>query len=984
MNVDAARVRSIFLAAVENHPPQRWATFLDEACAGDDHLRRRVEVLLRAHAKADSLLDNPLAAPLTTAEETPVPDSPGTVIGPYKLLQPIGEGGMGTVYMAQQQEPVRRLVALKIIKPGMDTRQVIARFEAERQALALMDHPNIARVLDAGATAEGRPHFVMELVKGVPITRYCDEHHLTPRQRLELFLGVCAAVQHAHQKGVIHRDLKPSNVLVAEYDEAAVAKVIDFGIAKATGPRLTERTLFTEFGQVVGTLEYMSPEQAKLNALDIDTRSDIYALGVLLYELLTGTTPFERKRLQQAAFDEVLRIIREEEPPKPSTRLSTTDELPAIAARRGLEPGKLSGVVRGELDWIVMKCLDKDRNRRYETANGLARDLERYLHDEPVLACPPSAWYRFRKFARRHKRGLATAALLGVLLFAGMVTLAVINAQTRTEYRRAEAEAGRAQDNVRLALQALDETILEVLEDQMPRDPEAARENQERLNKALGFYEQFARQNEADPKAQLQVGKAYHRAGQMHGQLGNYEKALAALDRAALVYEQQGALDPADPEPRFARAAMHTNKGDLLNNRLGQVKAAQDEFRKGIELIDPLLKGPSPTPDNRFRLADLHNNLGQSYWASGDPAEAVKYFRKAIELAAAIPGERADVQHRLVDMQGVANYHGNLALALLGISRLPEAEDELREAIALLSRARKEASAVAGYRRGRLPRFPRHLPFERSLGSAHNNLAGVLQNRDRSRDAEKEWGKAIDYYTQAVKDWPGVPALRRDLAHIERRFGNLLFDGKKRTEAAAHFRHSIDLFRALDAESPGVLDTQVELSESLDILGDLLLSEGDRTRAGEHYREALELREKVVKRCPGVAEPLNKLAWFLAACPDPRFRDPGRAVTLAKEATERSPNNGNFWNTLGVAQYRNGEWKAAVASLDEARRLHEEIDEGDWLFLAMAHGQLGDKQQARTCYDRAVKLLSGYEYEPEESRRFRAEAAELLGLPEKK
>jgi serine/threonine protein kinase len=347
-------------------------------------------------------------------------EGPGTVIGAYKLLQQIGEGGMGTVYMAEQTRPVQRMVALKIIKPGMDSRQVIARFEAERQALALMDHPSIARVLDGGTTETGRPYFVMELVKGVPITKYCDERRLPPRVRLELFIQVCQAVQHAHQKGIIHRDLKPSNVLIALYDDKPVPKVIDFGIAKATGQKLTERTMFTEFGQVVGTLEYMSPEQAGLNQLDIDTRSDIYSLGVLLYELLTGSTPLERKRLKEAAMLEVLRLIREEEPPKPSTRLSTTDEMPSVAANRGLEPKKLSGVVRGDLDWVVMKALEKDRNRRYETANGFAMDVQRYLADEPVQACPPSVLYRWGKFVRRHRTGVLTtaAALLVVLLVA--------------------------------------------------------------------------------------------------------------------------------------------------------------------------------------------------------------------------------------------------------------------------------------------------------------------------------------------------------------------------------------------------------------------------------------------------------------------------------------------------------------------------------------------------------------------------------------
>jgi WD40 repeat protein/serine/threonine protein kinase/Flp pilus assembly protein TadD len=403
--------------------------YLDTACGDDDALRREVEELLGHHGQLGEFLEAPAAAqPGTSAFEADrgpgghgpkSGEGPGTVIRAYKLVQEVGEGGMGTVYLAQQTEPVKRLVALKVIKPGMDSRQVIARFEAERQALALMDHPHIAKVLDAGTTATGRPYFVMELVKGVPLTRYCDEHRLTPRQRLELFIPVCQAIQHAHQKGIIHRDIKPSNVLVAPYDGRPVPKVIDFGIAKATGQQLTEKTLVTGLGAVVGTLEYMSPEQAELNNQDIDTRSDIYSLGVLLYELLTGTTPLQRKRLKEAAVLEALRLIREEEPPRPSTRLSTTEELPSIAANRGLEPRKLSGLMRGELDWVVMKCLEKDRGRRYETANGLALDVQRYLADEPVLACPPSAAYRLRKLVRRNKALITTIVLVSAALVAG-------------------------------------------------------------------------------------------------------------------------------------------------------------------------------------------------------------------------------------------------------------------------------------------------------------------------------------------------------------------------------------------------------------------------------------------------------------------------------------------------------------------------------------------------------------------------------------
>jgi tetratricopeptide (TPR) repeat protein/serine/threonine protein kinase len=441
--------KSLFLNALEITSAEERQAYLVAQCGNDTALRRQVEVLLGHHAALSGFLQPRTVQAAEPATMASAAERPGTVIGPYKLLEQIGEGGMGTVWMAEQTEPIRRRVAIKVVKEGMDSKQVLARFDAERQALALMEHPHIAKVFDAGRTPGGRPYFVMELVKGQPITKYCDDHRLGVRERLELFGDVCRAVQHAHQKGIIHRDLKPSNVLVAPFDGKPVVKVIDFGVAKATGQRLTDATLFTGFGAIVGTPEYMSPEQAEVNNQDIDTRSDVYSLGVLLYELLTGTTPLTRKRIKEVALLEVLRVIREEEPPRPSTRLSESKEsLSSISAQRQMEPAKLTRLVRGELDWIAMKALDKNRNRRYETANGFALDVQRYLADEPVQAFPPTAWYRLRKFARRNQGRLAVAACV---ILAVMVMSASIGWALRDRAVRREQVEGHVRDSLHAA-----------------------------------------------------------------------------------------------------------------------------------------------------------------------------------------------------------------------------------------------------------------------------------------------------------------------------------------------------------------------------------------------------------------------------------------------------------------------------------------------------------------------------------------------------
>ena len=455
----------LFAAAIAiDHPAER-ASLLDRECAGRPDVRQRIDQLLDAHLRSHPLLDHPV--PELTVAYTPNEQTSAVIAGRYKLLEKIGEGGMGEVWVAEQTQPVRRKVALKLIKAGMDSKSVIARFEAERQALAVMDHPNVAKVLDGGLTESGRPFFVMEYVKGVPITEYCDAMRLSVPERLQLFTQVCQAVQHAHQKGIIHRDLKPSNILVAPYDDKPVPKIIDFGLAKAMHQPLTDKTLHTAHESVLGTPLYMSPEQAHLNNLDVDTRSDIYSLGVLLYELLTGTTPLEKKRFKEVAWDEIRRIIREEEPPRPSTRLSSANTLPSLAACRQSEPLKLTKQVRGELDWIVMKALEKDRGRRYDTANGFAADVLRYLAGEPVLAAPPSTRYRLRKFAQKHRSVLTTTATIMLLLVAGVTISArqavraafaekdaiqqrIASDAAKQEAQEAKVEADKQRDEARL------------------------------------------------------------------------------------------------------------------------------------------------------------------------------------------------------------------------------------------------------------------------------------------------------------------------------------------------------------------------------------------------------------------------------------------------------------------------------------------------------------------------------------------------------
>ncbi|CAN5189702.1 hypothetical protein BH10PLA2_BH10PLA2_20520 [soil metagenome] len=552
------RANELFLDALKRPTPLERHEYLDGACAGDKDLRADVESLLEASVRAGSFMAAPVPAFSNAGDVPQAADCPGKMIGPYKLLQQIGEGGMGVVYMAEQHEPVRRRVALKIIKPGMNTAQVLGRFESERLALALMDHPNIARVLDGGTTETGRPYFVMELVNGVAITEYCDENQLTPRERLGLFVPVCQAIQHAHQKGIIHRDVKPSNVMVTLYDGRPVPKVIDFGVAKAIEQRLTERTQFTAYGQLVGTLEYMSPEQAALSGQDVDTRSDIYSLGVLAYELLTGSTPLQRKTFRSGAYVEILRLIREQEPPRPSSRLSDSGEgLAAISAQRNMEPGKLRRLVSGELDWIVMKALDKERGRRYETASALARDVERYLADEAVKACPPSRVYVIRKFWRRNKGTALAVAVVALSMVGGIAgtSWGMVRAGRARNEEAAQRQRAEANEKKALAEKQVAEAVQAFLQRDLLRQADAV--EQANANRKLeGQFEakdnptikdlldraaaaltpikieaRFPGQRQVQASILLTVGETYRG-------IGEFGKAAEFLTRASEIYRE--------------------------------------------------------------------------------------------------------------------------------------------------------------------------------------------------------------------------------------------------------------------------------------------------------------------------------------------------------------------------------------------------------------------------------------------------------------
>ncbi|MFQ5790537.1 MAG: tetratricopeptide repeat protein [Acidobacteriota bacterium] len=763
------RVKRLFEAALECHPSERRA-FLRGAFAFDPSIRKDIESLIASHDEAGTFLEEPPVEDLagagaarpghTTTVAHPVNGAPESAeegsIGPYRLLREMGQGGMGVVYEAEQEKPVRRKVALKLIKLGMDTKEVIARFEVERQALALMNHPNIAKVFDAGASERGRPFFAMEFVHGVPITDYCDKHRLSIRDRLELFIQVCGGIQHAHHKGIIHRDIKPSNVLVAIQDDKPVPKIIDFGVAKAISYRLTQKTVYTELGQVIGTPEYMSPEQAEMTGLDIDTRTDVYSLGVLLYELLVGAQPFDSKELRARGFDEIRRKIRDEEPPRPSTRLTTLGDASTLAAKnRRVEPPALEKQLRGDLDWITMRALEKDRTRRYASPHDLANDVGRHLRDEPVMAGPPRTAYRVGKFVRRHRLGVAGGAVVLMAILVGLTGTSIGLIRARRAEQKASAEAAKAEAINEFLQETLgsanpiegrgrDVTVLEALETATAKIDAAFAEQPEveaAVRHTIGLtYLRLGRYKDSERLLQsalrIQRGLAEHNPQE----LVEYQSTLA------VVLHDLGNYDEAE---RLYREALQSAREFLSEEEATSVKnnlALLLYDRGDYEAAEPLYR--EVVASDRKSLGDEHpdlavslNNLANLLRDKGDYRAAEPLYREA---AAILRQERHP--HLAVLL-------GNLGTLLCGRADYEAAEQTFSEAVSVgAERLGENHPEVANIQRKFgmcLLKQGRNGRAEAQLLAAHRVLRATLgQHHERTAEAAKglldlyrSWGK---------------------------------------------------------------------------------------------------------------------------------------------------------------------------------------------------------------------------------------------------
>lgn len=839
-----------------------------------------------------------LGAPFTSVSE-----QPGTRIGPYTLIEAIGEGGMGSVFRAEQTEPVKRMVALKLIKAGMDTRHVLARFEAERQALALMDHPNIAKVLDAGATAAGRPYFVMELVQGIPLTQFCDQQGLTSRQRLELFIPVCQAIQHAHQKGIIHRDIKPSNVLVTQYDGKPVPKVIDFGIAKATAGEMADGATFTNIGNIVGTPEYMSPEQAMPGQSDIDTRSDVYALGVLLYELFTGSTPHDRARLRKAALLEVLRVIRDEEPPRPSTRLSSSDALPSIAANRRTDPARLTRLMRGDLDWVVMKALEKDRERRYASASGFAADLQRYLDDEPVSAGPPSQLYRLKKLVRRNKGAVTAAAMVVFALVAGIVGTSIGMIRADRARTAAAQQSNRAQTianfmtatlngagpavakgrDAKLLKDLLDDASARINSGQLKDDPEAEIELRCTIGNVCRALSEFAAAEDhlrrATVLAQAHWGPTATKTDLVHLDLARVLVLRGRYGEAKTIAESIATFCDAHGDSESERSAEAWSLlGSASYNEAGGINArSENAHQRSLAIRRKINPAGSPA------LGRATNDLGFCLRERGAYAEAEPLCREALAISRSVHGPLHP------ETIFIAN---SMADVLHGLHRLDDMEQLMRATL-------RDAETVFG-------------PTHRNVADVLWRLGNALYSKDDVKAAEPLHARCLEIRRRLHPDGhKDVGTAIATLAHDKRELGDP-------AGAEALIREALAMRLKIFGEKTAVV------ASTFEDLGMCQMDQGQNAEAAKTFTNAINICREVLPDSKEYFSILYNLALVKE-----RMGELDAAIDMYRQCAEF--NNRQYgatraktaamYSSLGAALYRKGKKVEAEEMLRKSLEL---------------------------------------------------------------
>ncbi|MCA9214307.1 MAG: protein kinase [Planctomycetales bacterium] len=909
-------------------PTTERRAFIATACQGDDDLRQKVEALLRGLDQDDGFFDSPAVGLMRGSDAHA--ETVGSHIGCYRLRQEIGSGGMGVVYFAEQSEPVQRQVAIKIIKPGMDSREVIARFEIERQALAMMDHPNIAKVFDAGTTESGHPYFVMELVQGAPITAYCEKKQMSLDGCLELLVKVSSAVQHAHQKGVIHRDLKPTNILVSECDGIPIPKIIDFGVAKALNRRLTEKSVFTELGRLIGTLDYMSPEQASLNHLNVDTRSDIYSLGVLMYEMLTGVTPLGREKAESSPFDEQLRIVREIEPQKPSTLSHAR-----FATRFQRRIQTRSSHWKHELDWITMRALEKDPSRRYDTAIGFADDVQRFLHNEPVAACPPSLTYQLRKLAVRHMKLITGTAICVCLLIVGIIGTSIGFVRAATAVKKLEERESLLLEQNKVQQESLrqlewtplsEETQVLLAENNLALDRKFLNE------RANDPYWRFRTAQSQRQLAEIQL-RFRHFAEAENG----FTVAIAILDKLVHDFSQNTDYQRELADCFYGRARCEIR---LTSHEKDTFDFGERDFTRAINIYSRLCDAD---PDNHHlaqQMAEFHSWYGLRLGLASRFRDAEKQFTSALSIwnTSLAPANAAPEYST-----AAAQTHTHYGRIMLQRYQLEEAEIHLNDAEALLRRVLNNH-----------PNYTAKPVVHRSLAALNSHRGKIFNLHGRWPSAVAEFQTAIDVLEKYVADIYGdyvvqVTGFRhREIANAYLGLGDL-------SRARSELEKSLELAKSRGENADG---NEIEIGTLYYRLACLDYKEKTLALAKPQFERASSYFESLLLKQPQKPSTSRRLIVLLATSPLTEQRDPERAVALAEHEVQVAPEDGRMWHLLGIARFQAKQYESALFAFEESMRLRNGGNSFDRLFLAMTQYRLGNKQLATKWRDEANEYIA--------------------------